>query len=124
MNDALIACVKAAGGSKRVGPLLWPEKDGGAAQRQLLDCLNEDRPQQLNPEQVVLVLRLARQAGYHQGMEYLAEALSYTRPAPVEPEDERALLQREFNEGARRLEKLVERMERIGPQAPAVRAVA
>ena len=35
MNDALIALVKALGGSKVVGPMLWPEKMADAAQRVL-----------------------------------------------------------------------------------------
>ena len=52
INEALIACVKACGGSKTVGPLLWPEKHAEAAQRLILDCLNEERPAKLSPEQV------------------------------------------------------------------------
>jgi len=43
-NDALIECVKAAGGSKVVGAALFPEKPLDTAQRLLLACLNEDRP--------------------------------------------------------------------------------
>ena len=60
LNEALIACVKACGGSHQVGRLLWPEKSQESAQRTLLDCLNDERPAKLSPEQVMLVLRLAR----------------------------------------------------------------
>ena len=40
---ALVEAVKALGGSKVVGCKLWPEKAPDAAQRLLLDCLNDDR---------------------------------------------------------------------------------
>ena len=120
INDALIECVKAAGGSKAVAPILWPEKDPIAAQRQLLDCLNEDRPQQLNPGQVLLVMRLARDRGCHAGMEFFASALSYATPQPVEPDDQVADLQRKFIETTEQLSKMAERIQGL----QRVRAVA
>ena len=85
INDALIACVKALGGSKQVGPMLWPEKPPEAAQRLLLDCLNEDRPAHLSPDHVVLILRKARQAGHHDALGYLLADLGYAPTTPVEP---------------------------------------
>jgi hypothetical protein len=112
LNDALIACVRAAGGSAIVGPKLWPEKPRDAAQRALLDCLNEDRPAKLSPEQVLLVLRLARAKGYHEGMNFIAADLGYGTPVPIEPRDEAAELQRQFIESVRLQQALVERMER------------
>ena len=114
INDALIECVKALGGSKQVGPVLFPDLAPDAAQRRLLDCLNEDRPQQLTPAQVVLVLRRARAIGCHVGMQYLADELGYAEPQPIEPEDERAKLQREFIESTRQLAALAAQIERIG----------
>lgn len=120
INDALIECVKAAGGSKAVAPILWPEKDPIAAQRQLLDCLNEDRPQQLNPGQVLLVMRLARERGCHAGMEFFASSLSYAAPQPVEPDDQVADLQRKFIEATEQLSKMAERIQGL----QRVRAVA
>ena len=68
---ALVEAVKALGGSKVVGCKLWPEKAPDAAQRLLLDCLNDDRPAHLTPEHVVLILRLARQAGHHGAVGWL-----------------------------------------------------
>lgn len=124
VNDALIACVKACGGSKQVGPRLWPEKTPDAAQRMLLDCLNDDRPQHLNPEQVMLVLRMARDKGFHAGMDFIVSALSYAPTTPVEPEDERAALQRQFLQGVETMSKLAARLEKMGPPPPVMRAVA
>lgn len=94
INEALIECVKACGGSKQVGPLLWPDKAPDAAQRLLLDCLNDDRPHHLTPTQVVMVMRLARDRGCHAGMAALAAELSYAEPVPIEPRDEADELRR------------------------------
>lgn len=122
LYEALIACVKAAGGSKQVGPLLWPEKAPDAAQRQLLDCLNDDRPQNLTPAQVLLVLRMARDRGCHVGIQYLAAALSYAEPQPIEPKDEADQLRREVVEGMRVLQATMQRLEQL--DRPVARRVA
>lgn len=113
MNDALIECIKACGGSKQVGPLLWPEKAPDHAQRALLDALNEDRPAKLNPEQVLHVMRLARAKGCHAGMQFMADALGYAPPTPIEPKDEAAELQRQFIERSAELMKMAERIQRL-----------
>jgi hypothetical protein len=123
LNDALIACVKAAGGSKQVGPLLWPEKAPDAAQRMLLDCMNDERPAKLSPEQVMLVLRLARAKGYHDGMAFVLGDLGYAPPVPVDPRDEAAELQRQFMDVMGKAETLVQRMERAAARMT-VKAVA
>ena len=123
LNDALIACVKALGGSKQVGPLLWPEKAPDAAQRALLDCLNEDRPAKLCPEQLMLVLRLARAKGFHDGMNYIAAELGYGTPVPVEPRDEVAELMRAFNESVAQQASLAARIEKAAGRLN-MRAVA
>ncbi len=112
-NEALIACVKALGGSKVVGPALWPEKTPDSAQRALLDCLNEDRPQHLTPEQALLIARMARARGCHAYMEALAADLGYAAPVPIASRDEVADLQRQFVELVRAQVSLVERMERL-----------
>jgi len=113
INDALVECVKACGGSKAVGPQLWPELAPDAAQRKLLDSLNEDRQAKLSPEQVVLILRLARERGCHVGMTFLASALGYTQPEPIAPADELAELQRTGNELTRQLLAQQQRIEQL-----------
>jgi hypothetical protein len=123
LNDALIACITAAGGSKQVGPLLWPEKAPDSAQRMLLDCMNEDRPAKLSPEQVLLVLRLARAKGYHDGMNFIASDLGYGTPVPVEPRDEVADLMRAFNDSVAQQAALVAKIEKAASRVN-MRAVA
>lgn len=121
VNEALIECVKAAGGSKVVGHRLWPEIAADHAQRKLLDCLNTERPAHLTPEQVVLVFRLARDRGCHAGMATLADLLDYAKPTPVEPQDRIDELRREFVEATRRLTELAERLQ-MNEARPALRA--
>jgi len=109
LNAALVECVKACGGSKKVGPLIWPEKNIESAQRQLLDCLNDDRPAHLTPEQVMLILKLARQKSCHVGFSYMAEQLGYSEPVPMEPHDEYADLQRQFIAAQQEMASMVNR---------------
>ena len=116
LNQSLVECVKACGGSKQVGPLLWPEKSPDAAQRLLLDCLNDDRPAHLTPDALLFIMRLAHSKGYHGGMGYLCERLGYAPPVPITPVDEAAELQREFIEASHLMATLVAKMERLQPQ--------
>lgn len=113
LTEALIAAVRALGGSKAVGPLLWPEQAPDAAQRKLLDALNDDRPQRLSPEQVLLVMRQARAAGCHVVMQYLADTLSYAEPVPVEPRDEADELRRQVLAMGQSLQRALARIEQL-----------
>jgi hypothetical protein len=121
-NGALVDCVKACGGSAKVGPKLWPELLADAAQRKLLDCLNPDRPAKLDPEQVLFILRLARERGCHAGMSFLADSLSYAEPVPIEPRDEADELRRQFIESTRTLAAMAARIEQL--ERPALRSAA
>jgi hypothetical protein len=111
LTDALIECVKAAGGSKVVGHSLWPEKMVDAAQRHLLNCLQDGRSERLTPDQVWLVLKLAHNAGCHAGMEYLSATLGYAPPSPVSPIDEVAQLRRDYIDATHMLSRIAARLE-------------
>lgn len=109
--DALRECIAVCGGMKAVGAKLWPEKDADYAGRALADCLNDAKRDKLSPEQVLLILRMARAHGCHAGMAFIARDLGYSDPQPIEPEDERAALQRQFIESTALLVKMAERIE-------------
>jgi hypothetical protein len=115
LNQALIECVKAAGGSANVGRKLFPEKTPESAQRALLDCLNEDRPAKLSPEQVLLILRLARAKGFHDGIGFILADLGYAPTTPIEPKDEAAELSRQAVELLAAAERITERLQRLQP---------
>lgn len=115
LTEALVACVKACGGSKQVACVLWPEKAPDAAQRLLLDCLNDDRAAHLSPDHVMLVLKLARAKGCHAGFYYMADVLGYSQPTPIDPRDEVAELQRQFVAATQSMAAMVQRMEQLQP---------
>lgn len=114
LADALKAVIASRGGSKVVACKLWPEKTPDAAHRNLLDALNENRSEKLCPEQVMFLLRLGRDSGCHAAINYLCRECGYTDPHPIEPEDERAKLMREFIEAQKSFKHMAEKMERLG----------
>ena len=113
-SDALKAVIQAAGGTKSVGCKLWPEKTPEAAHRAMLDCLNDNRNEKFSPDQVLLLLKIGRGVNCHAAINYVAGETGYNDPAPIEPEDERARLQREFIEAQKSMLRLADRMERVG----------
>lgn len=88
--DALKAIVGFLGGPKVVGARLWPAKSVDDGRRQLLDCLNPDRNEKLDPEQVVLLFRLAREAGFHVAKHWLDTETGYEPSKPIDPVHEEA----------------------------------
>src|SRR6185312_11398155 len=102
--------------------VMWPTKGVEAAQRHLLNCLNAERPEKLSPEEALHIMRLARERGCHAGMQHVAHELSYSMPAPVDPPDEIAELQRQYIEAAKAMVKVAERIEKLA--GPSLRAVA
>lgn len=123
LNDILIEAVKAAGGSANVGAKLWPEKAPQHAQRALLDCLNEDRPAKLSPEQVMLIIRFAKDKGHHGAIAFILQSLSYAPTTPIEPRDEAAELQKQFIAATHAMQELSKRMESLTAR-PMLRSAA
>lgn len=113
VNEALRDAIKALGGNKKVGPVLWPELAMEAAANRLRDCLNPERREKLSPEQFMLILRLARQSGHHSVMQYLAFDAGYEAPRPVLVEDQEAQLQRSFVDAVDKLTKIQEQLNRV-----------
>ena len=111
--DALREVVQCCGGFKAVAVRLWPDMAADHAAGKLRDCLNHDRRERLTPEQLLFVLRLGREAGCHSGMQFLSREAGYADPQPIEPEDERAALMREYVDTAKALAKMAERIERL-----------
>ena len=119
INSMLIECVKASGGSKVVGSILWPEKSVSDAQKLLLACLNEDRPEKLSPDQAFLIEKLAKESGSHIAIEYRCKSLSYSKPTPIEPIDEMAELMKNFIHSQQQLTELASKINGIKLRAVA-----
>lgn len=110
--DAVRSLVAALGGPKRVGPMLFPQKSPDAAWRYLLDCLNPNRDHDLGVEGLITLLRWGRERGVHLGMHWLCDEVGYARATPVDPQDTRADLQRQFLHGVEQLEQLARRLQK------------
>lgn len=119
MNDALREVVQALGGNKAVGMKMRPEKGADIAGRWVSDCLNASRDERFDPDQVLWLLRAGREIGCHAGANYLMREAGYADPTPIEPEDERARLQREFTVAVNALPVLVDRLARLGVKVAA-----
>jgi hypothetical protein len=115
IHTAFSDVVRALGGFKRVGSDLRPDKPADEAGRWLADCLNKDRRERLEYEQVLWLLKEARKVGCHTAMHFISEQSGYAAPVPVEPDDEVAELQRQFMASVQAQARIVERLERLQP---------
>lgn len=111
LTDALREAIQSVGGYKAVGALMWPQLPVDQASGKVRDCLNPDRRERFCPDQVALILRMARQAGCHSAAEFLMREAGYADPVPVDPEDEVARMQREFVEATKTLSQLAAKIE-------------
>lgn len=114
INDAIRATVNAMGGPKVVGSELRPEMSVVDAGRWLSDCMNPDKREKLGPEQVAFIRRRAREKGVHVLAAFEMREAGYAPPVAIEPEDERAALQRQVVEMAKRMEGLFAQLQRNG----------
>ena len=114
IDEALGALVKALGGHKVVGRHFKPEMTIEAAGNWCRDCCNPDRREKFSPSQVIALLKMAREAGYHATMRWIALECSYSAPKPLDPQDQADELRREVIGSVRKLERLTERLERLG----------
>jgi hypothetical protein len=108
--DALRHVVQSAGGAKRVGTVLYPEKTPDSAGRALMDCLNPGRHEKLDPEQLMVLLRIGHEAGCHVAVHYLCGQAGYSKPDPIAPGDEKAELQRQLIRNMTEHRQLVNRL--------------
>jgi hypothetical protein len=122
ITDAVQELVKAAGGAKVVGQMLYPELAADHAGNKLRACLDDERREKFSPQQIVFLLRLGRQVGCHALMIFMAREAGYSDPVPVDPENEIARLQREFVEATKSLHHMASRIEAISATAAIRRA--
>lgn len=110
--EALTDVVKGCGGPKAMGSVMRPELSAELAGKWVSNCLNHDHPQKFDPEQVLFVLREGRKNNIHCAMNYLLRECGYADAQPIEPDDEKARLQREFVAGVAVLTQLAARLEK------------
>lgn len=113
-NEAIRATVNALGGFKKIGHELKPDKSVDEAGRWLADCCNPEKREKLSPPELAFIRRKARIDSCHILAAYEAREAGYAEPQPIEPDDERAALEREFVIAAKAMQGLFGRMERAG----------
>ena len=111
LNDALREVLAACGGAKQVAAKLWPEKTMDTAHKQLLDCMNEARDARLDPDHLRMVLRMGRAVGCHAATNWLLRDVGYEDARPIEPEDQKAALQRDYIAAVKSLKLLASQIE-------------
>ncbi|MBN9411357.1 MAG: hypothetical protein J0H69_19605 [Burkholderiales bacterium] len=112
LNDALTATVAALGGFKKIGAQLWGELPPEQAAQRLRDCLNPSRREKLSPEQLLFIVRMARQAGFHALMNFVAADTGY-KAAPIDAERQKQDLQAAIAAGMEQLNRQMARLERM-----------
>lgn len=111
--DALRGAVQAAGGAKIVAGKLWPHKPVDQAKRELLDAVNRDNVRKLCVEEMMAVLRMAKDVGYHGAKHWIDEALGYQPTQPADPKLERDRLADELARAADTFKNLQRAVERL-----------
>lgn len=119
--DAIRAAVQAAGGAKVVAAKLWHLKPPLQAQKELLDCLNREAPRKLCIEEFIAILRMAREAGFHQAKHWIDADVGYQPTPPTDPKIERDRLADELARAAEHFKALERQVSRL--MEPSVRAV-
>ncbi|MGL4233799.1 MAG: hypothetical protein ACRCWJ_20695 [Casimicrobium sp.] len=76
--DALRVTVMELGGYKKVGSELRADMSVSAAETWLRNCLNGERSERLNPDQVIALALLARKQGSVLYLQFLAQVLGFT----------------------------------------------
>lgn len=112
--DALKAAVQASGGAKSVAERLWPAKPVEQARKELLDCLNRENARKLCIEEALAILKMAREAGYHDAKHWIDAESGYQPSAPSDPKIERDRLADEFARASETFRGLQRAVERLG----------
>ena len=124
IDEALQECVRAIGGSKAAGRLLFPEKGMEAAQGHLLRSLNPNCPEKLSLDHLILLMKAARNNGCHAGMEFLSYVLGYSQPTPIAPADEADELRRQYIRAAGQMQKVADRLVELEQRPARLRSAA
>jgi hypothetical protein len=119
--DVAKAAVQAAGGAKTVAGRLWPHKPMAQAHKELLDCLNRESPRKLCIEEFLAVLKMAKEAGFHQAKHWIDGELGYQPTPPTDPKVERDRLAEELSRAADHFKNLQRSVERL--MEPSIKAV-
>jgi hypothetical protein len=113
LNDAVRDTARIVG-FKEIARSLWPAKGQEAAARYLNDCLNNDREQKLSGEEIMVIARRGREIGCYLITAFINAETGFALPTPIDPEDQKAELQRRYIASVQEQKAITARMERLG----------
>jgi hypothetical protein len=79
----------------------------------LAACLNRQRPEKLDAEQIQFIIREARKIGSRAAVSFILADASYAPPQPIEPADEAAELKRRLLTNMEQFKRDVARLEKL-----------
>jgi hypothetical protein len=121
--DALRAIVWHLKGPKKVGPKLWPTKDEDRAANDLRDCLNRDNARKFEPEEIIALFRMGREADFHRAKHWLDRATGYRESEPLDPALERDRLADVIENATQTLTEALKLAKELPPAPGTIRAV-
>ena len=116
--DALRAAIQASGGPKSVAGRLWPHKPIDQAKKELLDALNRDNPRKLDNEEFLAVLKMAKEAGFHQAKHWIDGELGYDPTPMADPHVQRDRLAEELGRALDVIEGVSRAAQRLNVDVP------
>ena len=91
-----------------------PAKSEEAAVTWIKDCLNAERREKFDVDDVLWLMREGRKIGCHSALHFCCEDAGYEPAKPLEPRDEAAELQRAFIESVKAQERIGDRLGVLG----------
>lgn len=111
--DMLDSLVKALGGPKAVGGMLWPTLDAESSGHRVRDCINPNRREHFGPDELLALFKRAREKQFHSAFEWVGDFVGYA-VKPIEPEDEKRQLMRQYIDATATIAALAAKLEKKG----------
>lgn len=113
IEEAIAEVARACGGRKAFAVAMWPSLPVRDAHNRFDACLNPERREKFDLCDLLYIAKRGREAGCHSLMLYLARETGYTDPQPIEPEDERDQLRRDYIATVKMQQQIADRLERL-----------
>lgn len=115
--DALGSDVAASGGRKKTAVALWPTKKEATAVTNLDNALNPNQEHKLCAEEIMHIMRRAKDQKSYATMAYIARELGF-EIKPIEPRDELQSALANFDSKAEEVLRAIQDIKRAKGRAP------
>lgn len=117
LADAIREVARLAGGTKPLAAAIWPAKSPNDAHRQLLDCLNDDRPHKLAPGELMMIARIGRERECDAVMTFICRECGYEDPRVANMDAVKTDLQTRIADGLDYVRANMGRLDRMAQLA-------